>query len=177
MPQSFHYGNGHGTNPILILQAIAANVIRHKRVLADDGVVICASLCDGFFNDEEFPSYRALYEKYQEPSNHELPDLAKYADEFCENEEFIRKYRYSFGYHPYHAFSMIACGHIGLMHTSAIYIVGAHEPGCAQAMGMKTRPSFEAALQDAQQYTGEDPRILALPRTFRTAGVHLMMKT
>ncbi|NMB11964.1 MAG: hypothetical protein GX977_06735 [Firmicutes bacterium] len=30
MPQRFHYGNGHGTNPILILQAIAANVIRHE---------------------------------------------------------------------------------------------------------------------------------------------------
>jgi len=35
MPQFFHYGNGHGTNPILILQAIAANVIRHRRVLTD----------------------------------------------------------------------------------------------------------------------------------------------
>ncbi len=176
MPQAFHYGNGHGTNPILILQAIAANVIRHKRILADECVVICASLCDGFFNDEEFPSYHALYEKYLEPSNQELPDLAKYADEFCENEEFIRKYRYNFGYHPFHAFSMIACGHIGLMHTSAIYIVGAHGPGYAQAMGMKTRPDFEAAIKDAQQYTGDDPRILALPRTFKTAGVHLKMK-
>ncbi len=176
MPQSFHYGNGHGTNPILILQAIAANVIRYKRVLKDDCVVICSSTCDGFFNDDEFPSYRELYEKYQSESHQGLPDLAKYGEEFCNKPEYIHKYRYEFGYHPFHAFSMIACGHIGLMHTSAIYIVGAHEPGYAQAMGMKTRPTFDTALKDAQQYTREDPKILALPRTFKTAGVHLMMK-
>ena len=29
MPQNFHYGNGHGANPLLILQAIGANIIRH----------------------------------------------------------------------------------------------------------------------------------------------------
>ena len=31
MPQAFHYGNGMGTNPILMLQAISAQIIRHKR--------------------------------------------------------------------------------------------------------------------------------------------------
>ena len=36
MPQEFHYGNGHGTNPILIMQAIAANIIRHRRVMNDN---------------------------------------------------------------------------------------------------------------------------------------------
>ena len=44
MPQFFHYGNGHGTNPILILQAIATNVIRHWRVMSDRSVVICSPL-------------------------------------------------------------------------------------------------------------------------------------
>jgi hypothetical protein len=42
-------------------------------------------------------------------------------------------------------------------------------------MGMKTRATFAEALDDAQRYTGENPKILALPRTFRTAGVHLLM--
>jgi hypothetical protein len=43
-------------------------------------------------------------------------------------------------------------------------------------MGMKTRATFEDALEDAQKYVGSAPKILALPRTFRTAGVHLVMK-
>ena len=33
MPQNFHYGNGHGTNPILIQQALAAYIIRRESAL------------------------------------------------------------------------------------------------------------------------------------------------
>ncbi len=62
------------------------------------------------------------------------------------------------------------------MNCAAIYNVGAIEPGYARAMGMKTRATFEEALLDAQKITGKNPEILALPKTFRTAGVHLMMK-
>jgi hypothetical protein len=44
-------------------------------------------------------------------------------------------------------------------------------------MGMKTRATFEEALEDAKKkFVGPKPNILALPRTFKTAGVHLMMK-
>jgi len=177
MPQFFHYGNGHGTNPILILQAIAANVIRHRRVLSDRSVVICSSICNGYFHDEEFTAYRQLYELFQTDYHNVLPDVEKYGEYFCSNEEFIQRYRFNYGFHPYHCFSMVSCGHIAEDHCSAVYIVGAYEPGYARALGMKTRGTFEEALKDAQQkYVGENPNILALPRTFKTAGVHLMMK-
>ena len=71
---------------------------------------------------------------------------------------------------------MISCGHIAEMNTSAIYIVGAQEPGYARGMGMKTRATFEEALRDARKYVGDNPNILALPLTFKTAAVHLAMK-
>ena len=177
MPQYFHYGNGHGTNPILMLQAISANIVRHKRILSDNCVVICSSICNGYFHDEEFTAYRDLYELYQKDYHYTLPDLERYGEYFCSNEDNIKKYRFGYGYHPYHCFSMIACGHIADMYTAAIYIVGAYEPGYARGMGMKTRATFEAALEDAQRYTGKNPNILALPKTFRTAAVHLMMRT
>ena len=175
MPQNFHYGNGHGTNPILIMQALAANIIRHKRVLKENCVVICSSICNGYFHDEEFPSYRELYELFQKDYHNVLPDVEKYGEYFCSKQEYINKYRFNFGYHPYHPFSMVSCGHIAEMHTLATYIVGAYEPGYARGMGMKTRATFAEALQDAKRYVGSDPKILALPRTFRTAAVHLMM--
>jgi hypothetical protein len=176
MPQNFHYGNGHGTNPILILQAIAANVIRHKRVLKDNAVVICSSICNGYFHDEEFPSYRELYEIFQKDYHNTLPDVNRYGEYFCSKQEYIDKYRFNYGYHAFHPFSMISCGHIAEIHCAAIYIVGAYEPGYARAMGMKTRATFEEAMKDAEKYTGKDSKILALPKTFRTAGVHLMME-
>jgi nickel-dependent lactate racemase len=176
MPQEFHYGNGHGTNPILILQAIAANIIRHRRVLNDRFVVICSSICDGYFNDEEFGSYRELYELFQTHYHNTLPELEKFGEYFCQNEDYIRRYRFRYGYHPYHAFSMISCGHIAEIEAAAVYIVGAHEPGYARAMGMKTRATFQDAFEDAKKYVGSQPHILALPRTFKTAAVHLMME-
>jgi nickel-dependent lactate racemase len=175
MPIMFHYGNGMGTNPILIMQAISANLIRHKRILADNAVIIAASICDGFFNDEEFPAYREIYALFQRKGN-TLPEVEKYAHKLAVNSKYIYKYQNQHGYHPYHGFSMISCGHIAEKNTAAIYIVGAREPGYARGMGLKTRATVEEALKDAQKYVGENPSILVLPKTFTTASVHLMLK-
>lgn len=177
MPQAFHYGDGHGTNPILILQAISANVIRHKRVMNENSVIICSSLCNGYFHDQEFGgSYRALYEKFQEDGNCDLPDVERYDQWHCSNPEYVRAYRFNYAFHPYHAFSMVSCGHIAHKNAAQVLIVGAREPGYARGMEMKPVRSFEDALKRAERYVGSDARILALPRTFKTAGVHLMMK-
>ena len=176
MPQAFHYGDGMGTNPILIMQAISAQIIRHRRILADNPVVICSSTCDGYFHDEEFPAYREVYGLFQKDHANTLPDIERSAEYLSRKQEYIDKYRWGYGFHPFHAFSMISCAHIAEKTCSAIYIVGAREPGYARGMGMKTRATFEAALADARKYSGERPNILALPRTFRTAAVHLCMK-
>ena len=43
-------------------------------------------------------------------------------------------------------------------------------------MGLKTRATFEEALADAKKkFVGSDPRILALPKTFKVGAVHLCM--
>jgi len=101
-----------------------------------------------------------------------LPDIEKYSEELSRRQDYIDKYRFGYGYHPFHAFSMISSAHIAEQHCAAIYIVGAQEPGYARAMGMKTRATFEDALRDARKYVGERPNILALPKTFKTAAVH-----
>ncbi|MDE6961683.1 MAG: hypothetical protein K2P27_12610, partial [Lachnospiraceae bacterium] len=59
----------------------------------------------------------------------------------------------------------------------AIYIVGAQEPGYARGMGLKTRATFEEALEDAmRKYVGPNPNILALPKAFKVSAVHLCRK-
>ncbi len=176
MPQAFHYGNGMGTNPIFMLQAISANIIRHKRIMSDNFAVICSSICNGYFHDEEFPSYRETYELFQKDYHNILPDMEEHGEYFAVKKEYVNAYRFNYAYHPYHAFSMMSCGHIAEMHASAIYIAGAYEPGFARGMGMKTRATFEEALKDAKKYVGDKPNILALPKTFKTSAVHLTMK-
>ena len=177
MPQFFHYGEGMGTNPIMMMQALSAQIIRHKRVMSDKCVIICSALCNGYFHEELWPYTREMYDMFQMDRMNTLPDMNRLGEYFATNEEYIRKYRYTNAFHPFHGFSMIACGHIAEMNTSAIYIVGAQEPGFARGMGLKTRATFEEALEDAKKkFVGEKPNILALPLTFKTAAVHLCMK-
>ena len=176
MPQFFHYGDGMGTNPIMLMQALSAQVIRHKRIMGDNCVFICSSTCNGYFNERLWPYLPELFELFKEEGN-TLVDLNRYGEYFATNEEYIRKYRFANAFHPFHGFSMISCGHLAEKHTSAIYLVGAEKPGYARAMGLKTRETFEEALKDARlKYLPKEPNILALPRTFTTAAVHLMMK-
>lgn len=106
-----------------------------------------------------------------------LPDLNRYGEYFATNEEYIRKYRYTNAYHPFHGFSMISSAHLAEKHTSAIYIVGAKEPGYMRGMGMKTRATIEEALEDAmKKFVGNKPNILAMPEAYTRSAVHLMMK-
>lgn len=177
MPQKFHYGDGMGTDPIMMMQALSAQVLRFKRVMSDRCVIICSSLCNGFFNDDRWPYLRECYEWFQRDEMNTLPDMNRLGEYFATNKEYIRKYRFANAFHPFHGFSMMSCGHIAEMNTSAIYIVGAKEPGYARGMGLKTRATFEEALEDAKKkYVGENPNILALPQTFKVAAVHLGMK-
>jgi hypothetical protein len=177
MPQFFHYGEGMGTNPIMLMQALSAQVIRHRRVMKDNCVIICPSICNGYFHEELWPYTREMYSMFQKDEMHTLPDMNRLGEYFATNAEYIRQYRYANAFHPFHGFSMIACGHIAEMFTSAIYIVGAFEPGYARGMGLKTRGSIADALADAKRkFVGEKPNILALPRAFKTAAVHLGMK-
>ena len=177
MPQSFHYGDGMGTNPIQMMQALSAQVIRHKRVMKDNCVIICSSICNGYFHDERWPYLRELYELFQHDYMNTLADMNRYGEYYATRKEYTDKYRFCNAFHPYHGFSMMSCGHIAEMNTAAIYIVGAQEPGLARGMGLKTRATFEEALADAKQkYVGENPNILALPKAFKLGAAHLCMK-
>lgn len=177
MPQFFHYGDGMGTNPIMMMQALSAQVIRHKRVLSDKCVFIVSSTCNGYFHDELFTGYREVYNMFQKDGMQTLADMDRYGEMFATNEEYIRMYRYGNAFHPFHSFSMISCGHLAEEHLAATYIVGAEMPGYARGMGLKTRRTFEEAIEDAKKkFAGENPNILALPRTFKTAAVHLCME-
>jgi nickel-dependent lactate racemase len=174
-PRDFHYGPGHGTNPILMLQAIGAQLIRHYDVMKEDNVIIAASLCNGWFNEDWFsPAYKELYNKLQTISN--FDEVVKFKDEFANNPEYIYKYRYGFGYHPFHAFSMVSCGTVALKNTKRVYIPGAMKPKYARGMECKPTNNFEEALEDAKQYVGNNPRVLVLPETFERVSVHLRNK-
>ena len=82
---------------------------------------------------------REMYDVFQHDYMNTLPDVNRYGEYFATNEEYIRKYRFTNAFHPFHGFSMISCGQYCRMNTSAIYIVGAQEPGYARGMGRENK--------------------------------------
>ena len=108
LPRNFHYGPGMGSNPILMLQAIGAQLARCWSVFRDGGVIIAPAICDGWFNDHWVPSYRPTYEKTQEYSDFGKFCESDFVEEMSTHPDFVYQYRTKFTYHPYHAFSMIS---------------------------------------------------------------------
>ena len=92
-------------HPIQMMQALSAQVIRHKRVMKENCVIICSSICNGYFHDERWPYLRELYELFQHDYMQVLPDMDRYGEYFATNEEYIRKYRFTNAFHPFHGFS------------------------------------------------------------------------
>lgn len=162
VPRNFHYGAGMGSNPILMMQAIGASVVRAKRALVEKPIVIAAAICDGWFNETEFPPYREAYQRLQ--SCQHPADMREHQEAMASDPEWIYRYRNHYGYHPFHAFSMIYMGGIAREHSAAIYVAGAREPGLARGMGARTTATIEEALGEATAILGRTPRVLAVPR-------------
>lgn len=177
LPRNFHYGPGMGTNPILMSLAIGGQLSRCWHVFREGGVIIAASVCDGWFNPHWFPSYEETYEALQNYNN---------AREFLESEDAERiatsidyRYRYSnhYTYHPFHAMSMISGGSVPLLRCSAVFIVGGKTPRYARGMGFIPVKTFEQAMEQAKRFVGRNPRILCTPECFSGGmAVHLHAK-
>lgn len=167
MPRNFHYGAGMGSNPILMMQAIGASLVRAKGALVDKPIVIAASVCDGWFNLSEFPPYQEAYELLQ--TCHRPGDMRQYEEVMATNPEWIYQYRHNFGYHPFHAFSMIYMGGICRQHTSEVYVAGAKEPGFARGMGARTTATVEEALAEAEDIMGHKAKVIVVPELSKPA--------
>ena len=173
LPRSFHYGPGMGSNPILMLQAIGAQLTRAYGVFNEGGVVIAPAVCDGWFNDEWFGCYRPAYAKLQECTD--FGEVMRFQEELATDPEGIYRYRNCHAYHPFHALSMISMGAIAHQRASAVFIPGAKKPGYARSMGCIPTHDFAEAMQRAERYVGKKPRVLVVPDAFTQVGVHLHM--
>jgi len=167
IPRDFHYGPGMGSNPILMMQAVGSSLVRAKRALVKRPIVIAAAVCDGWFNNAEFPPYEAAFELLQQCQH--PADMVEHQEALATDPEWVDRYRNHYGYHPFHAFSMIYVGGIARDHSSAVYVAGAKRPDLARAMGARTTTTVEAALREASASIGRTPRVLAVPALSKPA--------
>jgi nickel-dependent lactate racemase len=171
LPRDFHYGPGMGTNPILMSQAIAAVISRVAGAFRRGGVAIVSSLCNGWFNEEWFPSYPATYERWKERGSIEA--LLQDVEEFATNQEWVDDYRFRGAYHPFHAFSMLSMGAMAHSYTSQVILVDPERPDIAEEAGYAVAENMDQALQMARSTVGMTPSILATPDFLAGVPPHL----
>lgn len=166
VPRNFHYGPGMGTNPILMSLAIGGQMSRCWKAFRPGGVIIAASICDGWFNESWFPSYQDTYKALQEYNTPAEFLVSEDARAIVENYEYRFSYSNYHTYHPFHAMSMISGGSVPNLHASAVYIVGAKRPGYARGVGFIPVSTFEEAMKGARRFVGASPNVLCTPRCF-----------
>jgi nickel-dependent lactate racemase len=177
LPRNFHYGPGMGTNPILMSLAVGGQLSRCWHAFREGGVVIVASICEGWFNPHWFPSYEETYRALQKYCTAAEFIEAEEAAEIVNHYDYRFQYSNQYTYHPFHAMSMISGGSAALLWTSAVFMPGAKAPGYARGMGFIPTSTFEEAMEKAKKIVGQHPRILCTPECF-TGGVavHLHCK-
>jgi hypothetical protein len=174
LPRNFHYGPGMGTNPILMSLAIGGQLSRCWHAFREGGVIIAASVCDGWFNPSWFPSYQETYDALLEHWSPEEFLASPRAEAISTDTDYCFRYSNFFTYHPFHAMSMIAGGAVANRRTSAVFIAGAQSPRHARGMGYIPTRTFEEAMEHAQRIVGRAPRVLCTPEAFSGGvAVHL----
>jgi lactate racemase len=174
LPRNFHYGPGMGTNPILMSLAVGGQLSRCWEAFREGGVIIAASICDGWFNDHWFPSYQETYQSLQQYCTAAEFLASEEALDITRNYEYRFRYSNDYTYHPFHAMSMISGGSAALLWTSAVFLVGPKSPGYARGMGFIPVSTFGEALERAKRIVGQNPRILCTPECFSGGvAVHL----
>jgi nickel-dependent lactate racemase len=177
LPRNFHYGPGMGTNPILMSLAIGGQLCRCWHALREGGVIIAASVCDGWFNSHWFPSYEETYAALQRYCT--AADFLQSSDAAAITADYDYRWQYSnrYTYHPFHAMSMISGGSTTLLWTSAVFVVGPQSPQYARGMGFVPVKDFAEAMRQAEKIVGRAPRILCTPECFSGGvAVHLHRK-
>jgi nickel-dependent lactate racemase len=170
VPRNFHYGPGMGTNPILLSLAIGGQLSRCWKAVREGCVVIAPSVCDAWYNDGWFPSYRETYDALQKYCTAEEFLASEDARQLAAHPDYCYKYSNNFAYHPFHAMSMISGGAVTAKRTSAVYMPGAKAPSLARGMGFIPTTTFDQAMKMAERHVGKNPRILCTPDCF-TSGV------
>lgn len=177
VPRNFHYGPGMGTNPILMSLGIGGQLSRCWHAFRPGGVIIAASVCDGWFNDHWFPSYEETYHALQRYCTAREFLESEDATALAQRYDYCFQYSNNYTYHPFHAMSMISGGNVSLLQTSAVYMVGPQAPEYARGMGYIPVKTFADAMKQAQGFVGSKPRILCTPECFSGgAAVHLHLK-
>jgi nickel-dependent lactate racemase len=136
----------------------------NKPILRENGVIVALGQCTGAMSPRRPGDPEALRLYRDCFSTKEIYD---YMEAFCNNPEYIYKYRHEYAYSPIHSIFMIA--NIEILHKVARHAIfaGQVNPGVVREIGGIPARNFDEALAQATEIVGKDPDILVLPSYLR----------
>lgn len=135
-----------------------------KPLLRENGVIIALGQCTGAMSPRR-PGDPEAFRLYRDSFS--VSELYDYSDAFCNNEEYVQKYRYEYAYSPIHSIFLMANIEPMQKVASRTIIAGEVNPGVVREMGAIPARNFDEALAQATGIVGKDADILVLPSYYR----------
>lgn len=91
----------------------------------------------------------------------------EHVDSFCNNSEFLFKYKFEYAYNPIHSIFMMA--NIDTLQKVSMHtvFVGDIHPGTIREIGAVPLRNFDEAFSYAMDIVGNSPEIVVLPSDFQ----------
>lgn len=161
LPARFAYGDAHNQLIAAVGALVPPRIWLGRPVLREGGVVIGLSPCRGWIDPQTYPSYQEVIDLYGR--YHSAAALADHEEEFCQRPEYLRQYRYGYGYHPVHPFWLFYENEYARERAGAVIMAGTSAPGAFRALGLIPAPDFGEAWRIAARYVGRDPTTVVAP--------------
>jgi len=148
------------TNPILSLISTGLGYLGGMiEALGKPGcTVIMATPCPDRWDDARHPSYREVWERVLPETRDPYEARERFEPELAAREDYVRRYRTGFGFHPVHAI-MALYPLKRLRHAGRIVVAGAEDPGIPRHAGFEAAPTVEDALDAAREIHGSGMRV------------------
>lgn len=120
--------------------------------------VVLATPCKNRWDEQHHASYSEVWDTVL--PNTLDPDEArrKFEPQFAAREDYIRRYREDYAFHPVHAI-MALYPLKRLRHAANVIVAGAEDASLPKHCGFDTAPSVEEALEMAFEIHGRDARV------------------
>ena len=155
------------SNPILMMQAIGSSLVRAKRALVRQADRHRRGRLRRLV---QRPSSRRTRRPTSGSSTASTPPTCvEHEEALATDPEWVYRYRHHYGYHPFHAFSMIYMGGIAREHSRRSTSPAPTSPASPAGWGRAPRPPSRRRCAETAAILGRQPRVLAVPKLSRPA--------
>lgn len=172
VPNLTPYNVGSEMNPLLLHTLVSGylfNMHQGESPLKKDGTLIILNPAYEKFDTTQHPSYRDFYYEIL-AKNPDIFNLKEIEKQYLHHENYIKKYRNEYAYHPVHAPIIYYWGIRGLLNVGNIIIAGAKNQDVLDILGFEYAKDLDDAIERVEWKNKNDCSIayFCIPPLFVT---------